>query len=391
MSKTKRNRKWAKWRFLYRFILPVILSAVSAWLLIFSVRKVPFLNTWFGLIANSNPEWYMQSYYNTINGLETESETCPDVVILDLNENITRKNIGDLMQILSESSPKVVGVDCVFDQSHSYDSTQTDYMIQKLSQLPQTFPIVYASLFSEESILPDSVRRHEGFVNFVGFYDYKVYSNGLPHLAVEMARQGGYNIEEIDTASFLVNYRPKDFMEVPIMTDFMEYADYIRESVKDKIVLIGGVTNRWDIHEAPFAIRGEDTYISGCYIVAYTITSILAATNAQKDLDSIYRSKNYHYYSRCSWWLNALLTIIFTIIYLGGYALIDRWLPKLKWVIWLKPILMLLMIILILIISMMLTAKCFIVPNVVVFTVMIAFVGFFYDICQKNDFCSSKV
>ncbi len=381
---------WAKWkrsavrRFARRYVLPVALSAISAWVLIFTVRRVPFLKTWFGLIANSNPEWFMQSYYNTVNGMETEPEVCPDIVILDLNEHITRQHIADLIQVLSASSPKVVGMDCVFDQSQSYDTAQTNYMISKLAQLPDTFPMVYAAIFGDESILPDSLMRNKGFVNFVGFYDFKAYSDGLPHLAVEMARVGGCDVEKIDTASFLVNYRTKDFQEVPIMTDFMEYADYIRESVEGKIVLIGGVSNRWDMHKAPFSIREEDSYISGSYIVAYALSSIWGATNDKKDLDPLYQSKNYHYYSRCTWWQNVLLTLLLMTIYLGGYTLINRWRRKYSWMVWFKPMLMLSMMILILVISMSLTTWCFVVPNVVAFTVMIAFVGFFYEVCKPT-------
>ncbi len=360
-----------------------MLSGISALLVIYIIRIVPFLSTWFGLFANSSPEWYMQSYYNTINTFETEQVECDGIVILDLSQGVTRRDVGDLIQLVSENSPKVVGVDCVFSQSQSYDSLQTKYLIQSLSHLPNNFPIVFAFVFDEESVLPDSLMKHKGFVNFMGFYDYQTSCGELSHLAVEMAHVAGFDVSKIDSASFLVNYRAKKFLEVPIMTDFREYADYICESVRGKCVLIGRTGEKWDEHMAPFFILKEKQKIPGTYIVAYALSSIITATS--NGYFKNVSNRHYHYYSQCTWMGNALFTILFILLYLGGYRIIDNWQDKQPLLIWLKPVLMLLIIVLMMAFSMILTATCYIVPNVVLFMVMLAFVSYFYDMCKSKN------
>ncbi len=350
-------------RIVRRILAPIVFSAIAAATVLIILQRVPLLHTWFGLISNSAPEWYMQSYYNTVNQLKTQSEEDPDIVLLDLNEHISRHNLADLLHLIAESSPKVIGVDCIFSPSESYDSAQTNYLVRSLSQFPDTVPIVFATILKERSTLPDSILHHIGFVDFSGFYDYKAYSNGTAHMAVEMARIAGYNVDRIDTSSFLVNYRNLDFFTIPIMPDFSEYADYIQEHVKEKVVLIGSVNNKWDMHAIPFVINNSETYIAGIEIVAYSLASIISERN----------------YSRCPWWMNVLIIIAFMLVYIVAYIGIEAIQKRWHWFILIKPILLFLMIVLILVFSMLMTAGCHYVPDVVFFMVGTAFMGFFYS------------
>ena len=221
-------RFWGiSWR---KIVAPLSLSALCAGVLIWLVACIPYLNTWFGMIVSTTPEWYMEAYYNTINNVRTTPEECSDIVILDINEAITRQDIADLIGIVAKSNPKVVGVDCAFSTSESYSQEQTDYLIQTIAQLPDTFPIAFAYIMNEQSAIPDSLMRHKGFVNFLGFYDYKPFYNNIPHLAVEMAHLAGNDISKIDPSSFLVNYRTKNFFSIQIFSDFRDpgYMEYIR-------------------------------------------------------------------------------------------------------------------------------------------------------------------
>ena len=392
----KKSNNWKKWwktiinsRFLgiswRKIFAPLGLSALCAGILIWLVGCIPYLNTWFGVIVSTTPEWYMEAYYNTINNIRTSPEECSDIVILDINEAITRQDIADLISIVAESNPKAVGVDCAFSTSESYSQEQTEYLIQTIAQLPDSFPIAFAYIMTEQSAIPDSLMRYKGFVNFLGFYDYKPFYDNIPHLAVEMAHLAGNDINQINPSSFLVNYRTKNFFSLPIYSDFRDpgYMEYIQSCTTDKIVIIGGVTNRLDMHRTPFLISNKDNYIAGSEIVAYALSSILSATTPNRD--AFYtQSSYYHHYTRCPKWLDALWTVLFTILYLLIYWAIDGQQQKHKYIAMLKPLWLFVMIILTLFLAILVTATCYYVPMVLFFVLMTVFEGFWYDVFNNN-------
>lgn len=377
------SRFWGiSWR---KIVAPLGLSALCAGILIWLVACIPYLNTWFGMIVSTTPEWYMEAYYNTVNNVRTSPEECSDIVILDVNEAITRQDIADLIGIAAESNPKVIGVDCAFSTSESYSQEQTEYLIHTIAQLPDSCPIAFAYIMDEQSAIPDTLMRHNGFVNFLGFYDYKPFYDNIPHLAVEMAHLAGNDINQIDPSSFLVNYRTKNFFSLPIYSDFRDsdYMDYICSCITGKIVIIGGVTNRLDMHRTPFKISSEGDYIAGSEIVAYALSSILSATTPNKD--AFYtQSPYYHHYTRCPKWLDALWTILFTILYLLIYWAIDSQQQKYKFIAMLKPLWLFTIIILTLFIAILITATCYYVPMVLFFGLMTVFGGFWYDVFNNN-------
>lgn len=377
------SRFWGiSWR---KFFAPLGLSALCAGILIWLVGCIPYLNTWFGMIVSTTPEWYMEAYYNTINNVRTSPEECSDIIILDINEAITRQDIADLIHIAAEKNPKVIGVDCLFSTSESYSQEQTDYLIQTISQLPDTFPIAFAyDMGDSSSAIPDSLIRHKGFVNFLGFYDYKPFYNHIPNLAVEMAHLTGNDIHQIDTSLFLVNYRRKDFSSFVIYSDFRspDY-DYVYSALTDKIVIIGSLSNRSDMHRTPFLINNKDNYIPGSEIIAYTLSSILSATTSDKS--PIYtNSPYYHHYTRFPKWLDAIWTILFSILFLLVYWAIDCQQQKYKFIAMLKPLWLFVMIILTLFIAILITATCYYVPMVLFFGLMTVFEGFWYDVYNNT-------
>ena len=371
-----------------KILLPLVPSAICALILYLLASNIPVLSTWFGLVADTSPETYMISYYNKENTLHSSPDEYEDIVILDVREDMTRKDIGDLLQFVATCSPRVVGVDITFSTSHSFDQSQTEYLIHSIDQLPDAFPIVFAQVASEESAIPDAIlrRRHVGVVNFLGFYDYKAQMDALPHIAVEMARLAGYNVDVIDTSSFLVNYRVKSFPACQIYSDFMNPADqaYIRQFITNKIVLIGGLTDALDTHQAPFYINNKGDLIAGTTIVAYVLSSIISATQPKALARPYTYNPYYHHYARLSWWANAIWSTLFVFIYLLVYHSINRLQKRNKWVAIFKPVWLVLTIICVLLLSMAITARCFLVPDIVFFMIMTAFVGFWYDVINMS-------
>ena len=228
-----KNKIWAfVWR---KFLAPLGVSAVCAGAFLLLVNYVPVAKTWLGLAADSTPEWYLNMYYNTINDVAVHKDgDFPNIVMLDIKDNITRKDLANLIPIVVAGSPKVLGIDGTFSTSESYDLSQTDTLIQVLASLPANIPIVYATVQNEQSAIPDSVMLYKGFVDAVEYNKYIFHMGETSHFAYEVARQAGYDVDLIDTTSFLINYRKKTFASIPIYTDFMEYIDYIQDNVKDK-------------------------------------------------------------------------------------------------------------------------------------------------------------
>lgn len=370
------------WTFIWRkYLAPLGVSFVLSFLFIFVTRYFSIGQTWLGMLTNPAPEWYMSMYYNTVNDIAVcEDGKFPDIVMLDLKETITRKDLAHLLRFVAKCSPKAVGVDCFISPSASYDVAQTDTLIKTISQLPNTPPFVFATILNEKSIIPDSVIRYNGFVNVQDFNDYHFYRGGIPHFAYEIAKLAGYDVSKIDTSSFLVNYRYKEFDRRPIYTDFEAESTEIRDMIKDKVVIISALKNRLDMQQTPFLIDKEGEMISGSSVLAHMLSSIITASFAKK----YNHKKSFHYYAHCPLWMNVLLTLFFTLLYLTLYHLVVKLSLINKWFELVKPVLLFGILVLILAISMIITAKFYYVPYVAFFVALSLFLGYAYEIFNPH-------
>lgn len=396
MAKRKNNglekNKVSIWKvILQRVITPLCFSGLCSFAVYAFVKYVPYMSTWFGLIADTTAESYMKAYYNTMNKFQTETGSCKDIVILSVRDELTRRGIGDLIYFVSTCSPKAIGVDCTFAPSGSFDATQTSHLVQKIAAIPDSFPIVYAYVEGEQSIIPDSImsKKHKGNVSFIGFYDYCVLQDSTLHLAVQLAQVAGYKTQCIDASSFLVNYRTKQFVERQIYSDDLidetEKAS-LRELVQNRFVIIGGLYDPLDTHWSPFCIENENNGIAGTKIVAYALSSILSATIPNYSKHCWVKNTHYHHYTKLSLWTNTLWTILLSLIYVLIYAGIDHLQKKQMWAFMLKPIWLFLTIVFVLLTCIAITANTYYVPNMVFFIIITSFIGFSYDICNNERF-----
>lgn len=393
--KKQRNTRWNKHRVIFSFslkkvVFTLLVSAILSYAFIKIVRSAPYLSTWFGLIADATPNWYMDAYYNTVNSQFVHKEEIPDIVILNINEQRTRQDIADLLEIVSEASPKAVGVDITFSPSKRFDSIQTINLIHTIERIQQkvSFPIVYAYALGEKTIIPDSLMQklNIGYVDFSGYYRYQIEQEGIPHFTALLASLAHYDVSSLDTASFLVNYRTKKINDRYIVVgDFREGNEptYIANLVKDKIVLIGGTTHRTDKHATPFIvdkeIDNEKEKFAGTTEIAYALSSVICSTYTKEDWKKIEYKNIFHPYKKGIKWIDAIITILFILLYLLLYIIIDHGKEKYKNMELLKPILLLIMVALSVGVSMIITANWYYVPNVFFLMVMTAFIGASYD------------
>lgn len=391
-NNNQKNNKVSIWKKIpQRVIIPLCFSVICSLFVYTFVKFAPYMSTWFGLIADTTAESYMKAYYNTMNKFQTEADSCKDIIILSVREDLTRQDIGDLIYYISTCSPKAIGVDCTFAPSRSFDSVQTNYLIQKISAIPDSFPITYAYVEGEPSVIPDSIisQKHKGNVSFIGFYDYCIFQDSTPHLAVQLAQIAGYKTQCINTSSFLVNYRTKQFVERQIYSDDLmdekEKAS-LRELVQNKFVIIGGLYDPLDTHWSPFYIENENNGIAGTKIVAYALSSILSATIPNYSKYYWVKNAHYHHYVKLSLWANTIWTIFLSLIYILVYAGIDRLQKKWMWAVILKPLWLFLTIVIVLLTCIVITANTYYVPNMVFFIFITSFVGFSYDICNNERF-----
>lgn len=372
-----------------RVLVAFFFSIVTSLSLLWIGEKCSTLKPWLSLIVDVPPDWYMNTYYTSFE--HSDTTTYKDAFLLSLDENVTRKDIADVLNLVAQYSPKVIGVDYTFPLSENYDSANTAYLINTINNLPEQIPIVFA-YDTAPSAIPDSVikKHHWGHVKFPGYYNFKAYDNGIPHMALAMAELAGYDSKKMDTSSFVVNYNSLDqFGRVNINRPLIKKdTASIAEGVQNKIVLIGSTSDPNDILKLPFKLKNEE-YIAGSIIVNTTLLSILS-TDATED--SPLNSSLYHCFYKLPTWENWCIVLLFALIYLILYCLLDNVLSHLKnqnkrkkTLIINKSVLSLLFIAFLMFIMMrILTARLRVIPNVVLLLYMAVFMSCFYELLKKE-------
>ena len=146
MKKQKLSYKWR--------ILSILFALLASFILSYGLLLLGRYNAvakpWLSLITDVAPEWYMNTYYNSANSiLAQDTAICRDVILFNLDEDMTRADVADVLKILAQCSPypKAVGLDYIFPLSDNYDSVRTAYLIQTLIDLPDSF--IMNSVISE--------------------------------------------------------------------------------------------------------------------------------------------------------------------------------------------------------------------------------------------------
>lgn len=372
-----------------RIAIALLLSVAMSLSLLWIGEKSSVIKPWLNLIVDVAPEWYMNTYYSSFS--HHDNTIYDDVILLDLNERATRKDIASVLNLVAQHSPKVVGVDYTFPLSDNYDSAQTGYLINTINNIPQQVPLVFAD-DAESSAIPDSVmmKHHVGHVNFYGFYDFKSHDNNLSHMALSMADLAGFDTNKLDTATFVVNYNSLNLASVPVSKPLTKNDSVkIAKLVPNRHIIIGSTKDNSDMQKLPFKYNGKDHYIAGSRIIRSTLISILS-TSAKKE--SPLKLPKYHAYNQLPLWLNWCVVILYAFIYLIIYNLLDNAMSlleeKSKWWIILKGVIKSVVSVfsigLLLCIAMIITNSFYLIPDVVVFLYMSVFMSYFYELLNAK-------
>lgn len=395
----KKNKKFGhilSQKDMLRILVTLLSSILISICLIIVGNRCAAIKPWLSIIVDVVPEWYMNTYYESFQ--KQNGEPFEDVVLLDLDDTATREDIANVINLVALNNPKVIGVDYTFSNSTNYDSAKTAYLIRTIDSLPEQIPIVFA-YDNTPSAIPDSVvgKHHVGHVDFYGYYDFKLHSEGKPHMAYTMAELAGLNTSKFDSSSFVVNYHTRESSGYPIYCPMtLEDSTYIEAVAPNRIILIGSTNDGNDFKRLPFRLNGKEEYIAGSRIIIATLISILS-TNASKE--SPLNSTKFHYFSKLPRWRNWCIIVIYALMYLFLYCILDRGLTSLrkksKW--WTIPIGLIKSIVsvgfigLLLVLSMLYyTNYKHFIPDTALFLYMTAFMSYFYELFDYEKLLREK-
>lgn len=329
------------------------------------------------LLNDVKKEWYMGVFFSENNYSEARLDSS-DIVILDVGDSYSsRENIAEIIRKTAEVKPKIICVDFLFLNPDNYDVKQNNTLCQAIAECKDSVKMVFAAYKNledsiEKSFFVDSLSLKYGLSNFSSFYEFKPYINDtIPRLTTVLAKECGIEIENLPNP-LVINYRKKEF-DNRFIGDRRELNKRIRGNLKDKIVLIGQNDAPDDIHLAPFVIKdGKD--IPGIEIIAYELSSL---TNQYEEA-STYR----HPYTYLSTWANVALYFVAIIIYifvLNRIYLLNRnnYIPLF---LLLKIVWLFLAELTIISLCFCITAKYFLIPNIVLFTVSLLYVEPVYEV-----------
>ena len=373
-----------------QILFALLFSLCASFLFLEMGEKCERVRPWLSLIVDVAPEWYMNTFYNSF--YDYSGPIYKDLIFLDLSENATREDIANIMSLVAQYSPKVVGVDYTFPFSENYDSAKTEFLVNSINNLPEEIPFVFA-YDTIKNAVPDSVmkKHHFGHVDFYGFYNFKAYDQGIPHMALAMAELAGYDCKKLDTSTFVVNYHARQEAGIPIHCP-LEKKDSMRiaKLTPGRITLIGSTKNGNDVQKLPFRLNGKESYIAGSRIIRSMLVSILS-TGAPKE--SPLSSSKYQYYAKLPEWINWSIVFVYALLYMISYGALANILKPLKkrskwWVFpigFIKSFISVLSIVLLLLCAMAITTCFHKVPNVVLFLYMTVFMSYFYELLDFHE------
>jgi CHASE2 domain-containing sensor protein len=187
-----------------------------------------------------------------------------DIVIVDLTPLQNRQEIATALQQIEEQHPKVIGVDCVFEGLK--EDTLGDIMISNVAAEYQNivFSCKYLDYANDSlgytvavrSFFAEPLEVEQGFTNM----QYSLYGSMARLVSLGrkfngelqpsfIARVVNHTLDKplpIEDKDLRINFTPTIFTVIP-PDSISEYAD----KIKDKIVLLGTMTDEYDMHMTP--------------------------------------------------------------------------------------------------------------------------------------------
>ena len=245
---------------LSRHIAISLLSFVLISFMAIIALNVPFLNPLSRAISDFN---FRDVYYQILQ--ETSNFTYnDDIVIVDLSPLQNRREIATALQQIEEQHPKVIGVDCVFEGLK--EDTLGDEMVWNVAA--EYDNIVYSCKYLD--YVNDSLGYTKAVRSFFaepleveqGFTDMQYSLYGSMARVVSLGRKFNGELQAsfiakvvnhtndeplpLEDKDLSINFTPTVFTVIP-----PDSISYYAEEIKDKIVLLGTMSDEVDMHFTP--------------------------------------------------------------------------------------------------------------------------------------------
>jgi CHASE2 domain-containing sensor protein len=247
-------------QFLLRHSLITVLAFALISFMAAIALNVSFLNPLSKAISDFN---FTDVYYQILQE-SGDNEYNDDIVLVDLTPLQNRQEIATALQQIEEQHPKVIGVDCVFEGLK--EDTLGDIMISNVAAEYQNivFSCKYLDYTNDSlgytvavrSFFAEPLEVEQGFTNM----QYSLYGSMARLVSLGrkfngelqpsfIARVVNHTLDKplpIEDKDLRINFTPTIFTVIS-PDSISEYAD----KIKDKIVLLGTMTDEYDMHMTP--------------------------------------------------------------------------------------------------------------------------------------------
>lgn len=240
-------------------------------------------------IARTLEEFSMTDMYYQALHSTTPPDTSHVITIVDMTELYERQQIAESIECIEKRSPKVLGVDVIFEglkedpqgdmmteyAARSYDNTVFSYRLLDYNREQQQFTNEVHSFFTQD------VNVKEGYTNIqrqlYGGIKREVSLNRpscgeqKPSFVAAVANQyAGKEIVSIDDNDLQIYFAPIHFPR-------LRYDSVVAhpELITDRIVLFGATGDETDMHYTPIG------KMPGVKLLAYAINTLLMQQNVR--------------------------------------------------------------------------------------------------------------
>lgn len=210
-----------------------------------------------------------------------KADTCQSIVIVDMTELHSRVDIGNLLTEINDAQPKAIGVDLLFEGEK--DDLEGNLILEQAVE-----EVSPKAVFTNK--LTDYDEKHKRFSALVASYFRDVipitegYANVTDNMenstirdltitqmstlgkqssfAAQVAKKVG--IKADGKKNLVINYSPVAFRVIPFDKVYVN-----RSLLKNKIVLVGTMTEEQDMHLTPLG------KMPGVEIQAYSLLTLL--------------------------------------------------------------------------------------------------------------------
>lgn len=271
-----------------RCILAVVLGTIFSLFL-----KSDFTSELILPLIGGEADFETSDFYNRVDANREEKTLDGDIIVVSIDDIIDRAEFARALKDVADCAPGIIGLDVVFDGAH--DAYQDSLLINTISEVAKTSKVVAAVELTDDcadgklrpaanlltSTPSDNLRM--GAVNFISSRN-----NGTIRSFVEGFETSGSVYPSFASAvaddyidAFSIHNNAKPIAEKMLhyssdafLTIMPEEIDHYRNSIRNKIVLMGSLDDGADFHPTPV----ESNY-PGVLIHANIIKTLINKNN----------------------------------------------------------------------------------------------------------------